>query len=503
MQVIKASDNCELKTRVVKGVVWRLCERFGSQGIGFLVTLVLARLLGPEAYGTIALLTIFISLAGVFVDSGFGTALIRKKDATEADFNSVFYFGLAVSFVLYALLFFSAPLVSAFYSRPVLTPLLRLLALILVVNSVNCVQNAVLAREMRFDVSFWTGLAQSLSTGIVGISMAYAGCGVWALAVGTFVGGGVGMFVRWFAIGWRPKFIFSTRAIRSLFSFSWKLLCSSLLDSFFVNLYGLVIGRVYSPSELAFYNRGFQFPRTAMDTINGSLMTVVFPMFSQLQDDVERLRRAMRKALQTSTFVVFPLMALLAAMAEPLIRLLLGDAWLSAVPFLRIGCGIFAFWPVHTVNLQILNALGRSDVFLRLEIMKKGLSALVLWLAYRHGVVVLALAELVVTTPLAILINAYPNARLVGYGILRQTKDVFPSLLAAFVLFVVTIPFAHFGWSCRMGSAHPFLLILGQMAVAGIVLVAYVWLVRPHAVELLAGFSPKPLRRLFPREKRR
>ena len=418
-----------LKSQVVKGVFWRLGERLGTQGIGFLVALVLARLLGPEAYGTLVLLTIFIALSNVFVDCGFGTALIRKKNATDLDFNSVFYLSLAVAVLLYGLLCLAAPLVAEFYRRPVLVPILRVMAVSVIINSVNGVQNAVLARGLLFNLSFRIGLVQTAATGIVGIASAYAGLGVWALVWGTLGGSLAGTAVRWFLIGWRPRLMFSFAAVRGLFSFSWKLLCSALLDTFFVNLYGLVIGRVYTPSDLAFYNRGRQFPQAAMDAVNGSLTSVMFPAFSKLQDDREHLRNAVRKALLLSTFAVFPLMALLAAVAPPLVRFLLGEAWLPAVPFVRIGCAIFAFWPVHTINLQVINALGRSDIFLKLEIVKKVMSAAVLFLSVRYGVLFLALTELAVSTPVSAFLNSHPNGRIVGYGARRQFCDLVPLLL--------------------------------------------------------------------------
>lgn len=486
----------DLKSRTVKGFFWRLAERFGTQGVGFLVALVLARLLGPEAYGTLALLTIFIAISNVFVDCGFGTALVRKKDATDQDFNSVFYLSLAVAAVFYGILYVSAPWIADFYHRPVLVPLLRVLAFSVIINSVNGVQNAVLARELLFNLSFRIGLVQTVTNGLVGIAAAYAGLGVWALVWGTLGGSLAGTLVRWFLIGWRPRLMFSFAALHGLFSFSWKLLCSALLDTFFVNLYGLVIGRVYTPSDLAFYNRGRQFPQAAMDAVNGSLTSVMFPAFSKLQDDTARLRNAVRKAFLLSTFAVFPLMALLAAVAEPLIRILLGEVWLPAVPFLQIACVIFALWPVHTINLQVLNALGRSDIFLKLEIVKKILSASVLFFSIRQGVLFLACMELVVSTPISAVLNSHPNGRLIGYGTRRQVCDLLPMFLFVGLigLGVAYIPSA----LNRFGSVSAFLCLVAQGLAGVLAWSALILVWRPEAWRILLDQIPSALRDRIP-----
>ena len=489
-------SDTNLKSRTVKGFFWRLAERFGTQGIGFVVSLVLARLLGPDAYGTLALLTIFIALSNVFVDCGFGTALVRKKDATDLDFNSVFYLSLSVAAVFYGILYVSAPWIADFYRRPVLVPLLRVLAFSVIINSVNGVQNAVLARGLLFNLSFRIGLVQTVTTGLVGIASAYAGLGVWALVWGTLGGGLAGTAVRWFLIGWRPRFMFSFDALHGLFSFSWKLLCSALLDTFFVNLYGLVIGRVYTPSDLAFYNRGRNFPQTAMDAVNGSLTSVMFPAFSKLQDDRMRLRNAVRKSLLLSTFAIFPLMALLAAVAEPLIRFLLGEAWLPAVPFMQIACVIFALWPVHTINLQVLTALGRSDIFLKLEILKKIMSVSVLFFSIRHGVLFLACMELVVSSPISAFLNSHPNGRLVGYGTRRQVRDLLPMFLwnALIGLGVACLP----PLLDRLGSASAFLCLAVQGLAGALAWSALVLLWRPEAGRILLEQIPPAWRGKIP-----
>ena len=480
-----------LKSQVVRGVFWRLGERFGTQGIGFLVALVLARLLGPEAYGTLALLTIFIALSNVFVDCGFGTALVRKNDASDLDFNSVFYLSLVFAGVLYGVLFFAAPWIADFYQRPVLVPLLRVMAFSVVINSINGVQNAVLARGLLFNLSFRIGLVQTVTTGIVGIASACAGLGVWSLVWGTLSGSLAGTAVRWFLIGWRPQLMFSFVAVRGLFSFSWKLLCSALLDTFFVNLYGLVIGRIYTPSDLAFYNRGRQFPQAAMDAVNGSLMSVMFPAFSKLQDDKMRLRNAVRKALLLSTFAVFPLMALLAAIAEPLIRFLLGEAWLPAVPFMQIGCVIFAFWPVHTINLQVVNALGRSDIFLKLEIIKKVMSAAVLFVSIHYGVLFLAFMELVVSTPVSAWLNSHPNGRLIGYGTGRQMRDLCPMVCAVALTGLATAALPHvLNWG---GNVGPFVMLVIQGTFGVLCWMGCVCLWHPQALSMLYEQMPQPI----------
>ncbi len=418
-----------LKQKVVKGVFWALLEKLGVQMMGFVVSMVLARLLTPSDYGTIALLTIFIAIAGCLADSGFGTALVQKKDVTELDFNSVFYLSLCISGILYAGLYFSAPLIANFYQTPVLVPVLRVLALSLVFNAINSIQNAELQRKLLFHLSFRISLIGSIATGIVGITMAFLGYGVWALVWSQLTGGIVGVLTRWYFIAWRPKLMFSWSVLKGLFSFGWKMAVSGLFDTAYNNLYGLLIGLLYTRADLVFVQKGRHIPELAMNSVNGTWVQVTFPVLAQMQDRRDALREAMRKMIRVSTFCVFPLMTGCACCADSVVYLLFGEQWLPAAAYVRIACFTFALWPFHTINLQAIKALGRSDLFLVLEIIKKVVGLTTLFASVRYGVWWMMAITAFVCGPLGVIINAWPNRKLLNYSVVMQLKDVLASVL--------------------------------------------------------------------------
>lgn len=304
-----------LKNQVFRGVLWRFAEQFGTQIISFAVSVILACILGPEEFGTVALLTIFLALSSCLVNSGFGTALIQKKDADDLDFNSVFYLSLALSALLFGALWFSAPVIAGFYGKPVLISVLRVSAIKLIFDGLNGVQNAVLARQMLFNRSFWITLSGTFVGGVMGIWMAYSGFCIWSLVWSSLAGGFVSTAVRWFLIRWRPAFQFSWQRLKGLFAFGSRMLGVSLLDTFFTQIYGLLIGKWYSDSDLAYFNRGEHLPQVVMNSIQGSIGSVVFPALSKMQDDKAKLKSAMRKVMKTSSFIVFPMMFGLAALA--------------------------------------------------------------------------------------------------------------------------------------------------------------------------------------------
>ncbi len=418
-----------LKQKVVKGFAWALLERFSMQFASFFISMILARLLTPNDYGTIALLTIFISLSGVFADSGFGSAIIQKKEATEVDFNSVFYLSLCTSSLVYGVLFFIAPWVAAFYETPILVDLLCLLGLSIPLNAINSIQNAELSRKMLFHLSFRISLIGFVATSITGVSLAFLGYGPWALAWSSIAGAVVGVVTRWYFIAWRPKLMFSWQAIKGLFSYGWKLIISSLLDRGYNNLSGLLIGTFYSRADLAFVDKGRSIPSMAMDSINGTLDRVAFPALAQVQDQREKVRDTMRRMIATSTFFVFPLMTGCTVCASSLIPLLFGNQWLPAIPYVQLACFTFALWPFHTINLQAINALGRSDVFLILEIIKKGLGLIAILSTVRFGVWWMIAVGAFVMGPMSMVINSWPNRKLLGYTIGMQLRDVLPAAL--------------------------------------------------------------------------
>jgi len=426
-----------LKTSVLSSLFWKSLERGGVSGIQLIIQIILARLLLPEDYGIIALIVVFISISQTFVQSGLGTALIQKREVTDEDYSSVFYLTLLVALVFYGILFLTAPFIAAFYNQLLITPILRVLGLTLFFGAVNTIQNAVIARNFQFKKLFVSSVGAVLLSGVVGIAMAYTGYGVWALVGQQFTAIIVLCAIMWLTVKWRPKLLFSLARVKELFSFGWKLLVSGLIDVTYKNLSTLVIGKLYPANMLGFYTKGQEFPNLLVTNINSSIQAVMFPAYARCQDNRAQVKQIMRRALVTSSFLVFPAMAGLAAVAKPLVLLLLTEKWLFAVPFLQIFCAVYALWPIHTVNLQAINALGRSDVFLKLEIIKKALGLSVLAFTIPIGIYAIALG-MVVTGIIGTLINAYPNKLLLGYSVTEQWKDLMPALILSLLMCSVT-----------------------------------------------------------------
>ena len=423
----------DIKLKVLSSLFWKLMESGGNQGIQFIVQIVLARLLLPEDYGLIALITIFITIANVFVQSGFNTALIQKKDANEVDFSSVFYLSLFVSGLLYVILFFTAPFIASFYGEPLLISVIRVLSITLFFGAVNSIQNAVIARKMQFKNFFFSSLGATVISGVIGIVMAYKGFGVWALVAQQIANKLSITIILWFTVKWRPRLFFSFERVKGLFSYGSKLLVSSLIDTLYNNLRSLFIGKLYNPSTLGFYNRGQQFPSIIVTNINGSIQSVMLPALSSQQDNVQRVKDMVRRSIVTSSFLIFPMMVGLAVVAEPLITIILTEKWLPAVPFLQIYCFSYALWPIHTANLQAINALGRSDIFLKLEIIKKIFGLAILGVSIEYGVYAIAMGE-IISGLVSTFINAYPNKKLLNYSFKEQWLDIMPSLMLSLVM---------------------------------------------------------------------
>ena len=423
----------ETPKATISNFLWRFLERCGAQGVTFLVSIVLARLLDPEVYGTIALVTVFTSIMQVFVDSGLGTALVQKKDADNIDFSTVFFFNLAVCAVLYGLMFLLSPWIAAFYRQPELTPVIRVLSLILIISGVKNIQQAYVSKHMLFKKFFFATLGGTIAAAVAGIWMAYRGYGVWALVVQNLLNQTVDTVILWCTVRWRPQRVFSRQRFRALLRYGWKLLASSLLDTIYRDLRTLSIGKTYSSDDLAFYNRGNQFPNLIVNNINSAIDGVLLPIMAAEQDDRDRVRTMTRRAIKTSTYIMMPLMVGLAVCSEPLVRLLLTEKWLSCVPYLRIFCFVYAFYPIHTANLNAIKALGRSDYFLKLEIIKKLLALAAIGISMWFGVIWMAYSSLL-TSILSQLINSYPNKTLLNYSYLDQLRDILPQIVLSCVM---------------------------------------------------------------------
>lgn len=427
------------KKKIIYNLFWKFMERMGNRLVQFIVQIILARLLLPKDFGIIVLIIIFINISNVFIQNGFSTALIQKKHVDDVDFSSIFYISLFLSILLYIILFISAPFIAKFYNEMQLVAVLRVLSIILIIGVFNSIQNSFLARNMLFKKLFFSSFIAIIISGIVGILFAYWGFGVWALVAQQILNQLLITITLWFTIKWRPKLLFSFKKIKVLFSFGWKLLVSSLIDTLDKNIRELIIGKLYSTSLIGIYNRGKQFPELIIGNINGTIQSVLFPTLASQQGNIKKVKDMVRRAILTSSFIVFPLMIGLAIIAKPLVIIVLTEKWLPSVPFIQIFCISYSLWPIHTANLQAINAIGRSDIFLKLEIIKKLIGWSILIISIPFGIYAIAFG-LVLSGILSSFINAYPNSKLLGYSYKKQIIDIFPSLLLSLLMGALIYP---------------------------------------------------------------
>ena len=427
------ADN--IKSKTLTNMAWRFAERVGAQGVKFLVSLVLARLLMPEDYGKIALITVFITILNVFVDSGLGNALIQKEDADDFDFSTVFIFNIFLCLLLYAVMFFLSPFIAIFYKDESLTSVIRVLSLTIIISGIKNVQQAYVSKKLIFKKFFFATLAGTIGAAVLGIWMAYKGFGVWALVGQQLFNITVDTIVLWMTVKWRPKLYFSITRLKTLFSFGVKLLISSLVATLYRDIRQLIIGRIYSPSDLAYYNKGLEFPKFVSSNINNSIDSVLFPVLSAEQKDINKVKAMVRRAMMTSSFLMWPFMFGLAATGKTLIPLLITEKWNNAVPFLYFFCFTEGFLPITTANLNAIKALGRSDYIMKMEIIKKIIGLVLVCISIPFGVYAIA-ASSVVYTLIAIYINAFPNKKLLNYSFFDMLKDIFPSFGMSCLMFI-------------------------------------------------------------------
>ena len=418
------------KKKVLSGFFWRFAERIGAQGVKLLVEIVLARILLPDDYGLIALVTVFITLLNVFVDSGLANALLQKKEVDDLDFSSVFWFNVVWCIVLYLLLFVSSPMIARFYNREELTPVLRVLGIQVLISGVKNVEQAYVSKTLQFKKFFFATLGGTVGAAVIGIWMAKHGYGVWALVAQHLFNTFMDTVILWITVKWRPKFMFSFARFKQLFTFGWKLLVSALIDTINTEIRQLVIGKIYTSADLAYYNRGRQFPHLFINNVNTSIDSVLLPTFSREQDDPEKVKTMVRRSIQTSTYIMAPLLMGLAFVGEPFIRLVLTEKWLPSVPYMRIFCITYMFYPIHTANLNAIKAMGRSDIFLKLEIIKKVIALAALLITMKISIMAMAYS-LLVTSVLGQIINSWPNRKLLNYRYIDQLKDILPGILLA------------------------------------------------------------------------
>lgn len=432
-----------LKQKAAKGVLWSTIERFSVQGVQFLIMIVMARLLTPHDYGIIGMLAIFIAVAQSLIDSGFSQALIRKQNRTETDNNTVFYFNIVVSGLLYFILYISAPFVADFYNTPQLCPVMRVVCISIIFNSLAVVQRALLTIKIDFKTQAKAALTAAVTSGVVGITMAYHGFGVWSLVTQQLLNLGINTSLLWLLSKWRPRLIYSWQSFHELFAFGSKLLASGLLDTIYRNIYPIVIGKLFSASNLGHYTRAHQFSEFPSSNLTGIIQRVTYPVLCEIQNDDARLAGIYRKFLKLSAFIIFPLMIGLSSVSRPFISIMLGQQWEFCGQLLQIICFSMMWYPIHAINLNLLQVKGRSDLFLRLEIIKKILGVTVLCITAPFGLIVMCYGS-ILNSLVALVINTYYTGKLINFGFFKQMCDLLPTIVLCLVMFVLILMVNYF-----------------------------------------------------------
>ena len=426
-----------IKLLTVSSLFWKLFERGGRAVVELLVQIVMARLLAPEEFGALAIMLVLVNVGNVIVQSGLNTALVQAPHVDGKDCSTVFWLSFAVSLALYAAVFACAPLFADFYAMPHIVWPLRALALVLVVNSFNAVQVAVVQRALEFRKVFNATVASVAVSGALGVASALAGAGLWALVAQQLAYQLANCAALALQVRWRPRAVFDAGRARTLFSFGWKLLASGLLDAGYRGLSDLVIGKQFSAGSLGLVSQGKKYPMAVGSMLDGAIQPVMLSAVSRVQGDAACVKRLVRRALKTSTYLIVPSMAAFALVAEPLVRLLLGEQWLPCVPFLQMYCLVYALLPIHTTNLQALNGVGRSDLFL----VKKAYGlAVMLFAAFVLRDVYLLVGSYMLTGVVSTFVNAWPNRKVVGYSYAEQVRDVCPAFLLAAASAAVAFP---------------------------------------------------------------
>lgn len=417
-----------LKKKTVKGTLWSSIERFSVQGISFIVMIIMARILTPADYGLVGMIAIFMAISQSLIDSGFSQALIRKQDRSEVDNSTVFYFNIAIGIVLYLILFFSAPLIADFYKEPKLIPITRAIGLNLVFNSLAVVQRALYTINLNFKTQAKATLIGVVTSGTVGIWMAYSGYGVWSIVTQQLTNVGLVSICLWIFSKWRPILAFSKQSFKDLFNFGSKLLASGILNTIYNNLYLILIGKIFRASDLGYYTRAHQFTDFASSNLTGIIQRVSYPVLCTIQSDDTRLADVYRKLLRISAFIIFPLMMGLAAVARPMVLTILTEKWLFAATLILPLCFSQMWYPVHAINLNLLQVKGRSDLFLKLEIIKKIIGVAIICITIPMGLLAMCWGT-VVNSIIALVINTHYTGKLIHLGFLKQMWDLLPILL--------------------------------------------------------------------------
>ena len=436
----------ELKIKTISGFVYKFAERAGAQGINFLISIILARILLAEDYGVVALVTVFISICDVFVTYGFGNSLIVDKDSDQLDFSTCFFFGIGLSIVVYGFAYFSAPVLARFYENDMLTPLIRVMGLRIILASVNSVQHAYVSKHMLFKKFFYSTLVGTVVSGIIAAIMAYAGYGVWAL-VAQYLGNVIiDTIILWIIVKWRPTCTFSFFRLKKIYKYGWKILVTGLVDTGYQQLRSLVIGKRYSSADLAYYNKGLMFPIFTNKLIEPTVNTVLFPALSKSNDSKEQMKDITRRVVRVATYFLAPVMVGLFVIAEPMVTVLLTERWLPCVIFLRIGCVAYFVRPLMYIGDSIIKASGRSDLLLKLDSLSKVIGIVLIIVTMRISVIWIAIS-LSITAVISTLIVMSSSKKLINYSIGEQLRDVFPNFVLAILMGMVVWLVTLLNWS--------------------------------------------------------
>lgn len=421
------------KGNVIKSFFWKLLERFSVQGLSLCITLVLARILSPSDYGTVAIITVFVNLANVIIDGGLNTALIQKKDTDSLDYSTIFFSSILLSIVLYALLYVTSPWIAEFYDIPELVDMIRILGVILVFEAVNSIQRAYVSKMMLFRKLFYSSFFALLVSGSLGIYMALNDYGVWALISQQMTCVLVTIIIMWFTIKWRPILAFSFERFKKLFDYGWKIFGLNFITTLYLNIRSLIIGKFYSPADLAFFERGHTLSSMVVQNINTSLQTILFPVLSNSQNDKVRIKSLVRRSTGMTCLLIFPALIGLISIAKPLVLLILTEKWLPAVAYIQIYSIAYMLFPVQVANMEAIKAMGYSGISLKLEIIKKIIETTILIISVFMGVIAIVWG-VVFFNFVCLFINLYPSKKYLDYGVFEQVKDIIPTFLCAIMM---------------------------------------------------------------------
>jgi teichuronic acid exporter len=447
-------EQSTLKKGVLLGVYWSAIEAGGRNLLRVIFGLILARLLEPGDYGLIGMITIFITLAGVIVDSGLSLSLIQDQNSGDRDFSTIFFFNIATGLVFYIIMFFSAPLIAAFFDQPILIKIIRFCSLNFVFSSFGIVQNSLFSKHMDFKILMKISLISIFISGSVGILMAFLGFGVWSLVTQGLIFVIINSCLLWFFSEWKPTLTFDRDSLKRHFSFGSKLMYANVISTIFQNVYLIIIGKIYSARDLGFYTKSESVARTPVQNVYSIFQKVFFPALSLIQNDNIRLKAIFKKSLKVSGFIVFPVMLGLLSVSKPFILILLTDKWSGSIPYLQLLCLTYLLYPFHAINLNILNVKGRSDLVLKLEYFKKGIIILAILLTFKLGIFALIIGQLL-SSVIAFFINSYYSGKLIDYPIFEQMSDLLPYfVLSVFMALVIYIPVI------LLGEKHLFQILI-------------------------------------------